>query len=546
MSGPLSHGPPSHGPLSRPTRVRVPNIAYFLTRNARRQPDAVAIVYNGQSWSWAGFNARVSALAHALRADLGLIPGDRVLVQSANNNQMLEIMMAVFRAGLVWAPANFRQGTEEIAYQCRKSKARAMFVEQTFPAHAGACKPFLDHIIAIGDLPGAHRYDDLISRHLGKEVEDSAVMHDDPCWLFFTSGSTGRPKAAVLTHGQMTFTILNHMNDLMPGLSPKDSSLVLAPLSHGAGAHQMVQIAGGAKSVILAQGRFDPAHAWRMVETWRITNMFTVPTIVKMLVEDPSVHQVDHSSLRHVIYAGAPMYRADQKRALQTLGPVLVQYYGLGEVTGAITVLRAEDHHAEDGPAARPGTCGIERTGLQVTIQDASGTVLAPNETGEICVIGPAVFPGYFEDDAVNAKAFRDGWFLTGDLGHMDEQGYLFITGRSSDMYISGGSNVYPREIEEILLEIEGVSEVAILGVPDPHWGETGLCVCVAETGAVPDEESLRAHLAGRVAKYKIPRHVVFLDEMPKTAYGKITKKLVRDVLNERGLIPSPPQSKGL
>ena len=525
-----------------PTSTRVPNVAYFLTRNARRWPGETAIVYGTRSWTWREFDARVSALAFALRDDLGLCAGDGVLVHSANNNQMLEIMMAVYRAGLVWAPANFRQSPAETAYQCRKSRARAMFVEEAFPAHADACRDLLDHVICIGDMPDTRSYDDLISSHPGKRFPDVAVVHDDPCWLFFTSGSTGRPKAVVLTHGQMTFTILNHISDLMPGLGRHDSSLVVTPLSHGAAAHQMAQIAAGAKSVILAQGRFDPAKAWRTVEKWRITNMFTVPTVVKMLVEDAAVHDHDHSSLKQVVYAGAPMYRADQKRALKTLGPVLVQYYGLGEVTGAITVLSPEDHTPNDGPQARPGTCGVERTGIQVTIQDRTGRIRAPGETGEICVIGSAVFPGYLDDPDANAGSFRNGWFRTGDLGHMDDQGYIYITGRSSDMYISGGSNVHPREIEEILLNVDGLSEVSIIGIPDPRWGEVGLCACVAEPGASLDEDRLRAHLEGRVAGYKIPRFFVFLDEMPKTAYGKITKKRVREELTARGLIPSAAQ----
>ncbi len=530
---------------SWPNSTRVPNISYFLTKHARRQPDAIATVYNGASWTWAEFDARVSALAHALRGDLGLAKGDTVLVQSANNHQMLEIMLAVFRAGLVWAPANFRQGTDEVAFQCQKSKARAMFVEDTFPEHAKVCAALVDQTVAIGTLPQTHSYEELVNRHLGKAFVDEPVSREDPCWLFFTSGSTGRPKAVVLTHGQMTFTILNHMNDLMPGLSPRDASLVVAPLSHGAAAHAMAQIAAGAKSVILPQGKFDPALAWEMVETWKVSNMFTVPTIVKILVEDPSVEQFDHSSLRHVIYAGAPMYRADQKRALQALGSVLVQYYGLGEVTGAITVLRPEDHYLDDTPQARPGTCGVERTGLQVTIQDDAGAFCAPFQTGEICVIGPAVFPGYLDDEGANFKSFRNGWFRTGDLGHMDEQGFLFITGRSSDMYISGGSNVYPREIEEILLTIEGVSEVAILGVPDQRWGEVGLCVCVPERGVQIEESRLQSGLDGRIAKYKIPKYFVFLDEMPKSAYGKITKKLVREELEARGLIPMSAKTAG-
>ena len=298
-------------------------------------------------------------------------------------------------------------------------------------------------------------------------------------------------------------------------------------------------MARGAVSVLLPPGRFDPAVAWRLVQDHGVTNMFTVPTIVKMLTEHPSVDQFDHSSLRYVIYAGAPMYREDQKHALGKLGRVLVQYFGLGEVTGAITVLPPHDHHINDGPEARVGTCGFERTGLHVTIQNDSGAHLPPGQTGEICVAGPAVCAGYYMDDAANTKAFRDGWFLTGDLGHMDAEGYLFITGRSSDMYISGGSNVYPREIEELMLTHPALSEVAILGVPHKQWGEVGLAVCVCEAGKSVTGDEITALLKDSLAKYKLPQDYVFLDEMPKTGYGKITKKLVREALEARGVLPA-------
>lgn len=353
---------------------------------------------------------------------------------------------------------------------------------------------------------------------------------------FFTSGTTGRPKAATLTHGQLTFAALNHLNDLMPGTDERDVSLVVAPLSHGAGIHLLSQIAAGAVSVLLPPGRLDPAVAWDLVQRHRVTNTFTVPTIVKILTEPPAVDQADHSSLRYVIYAGAPMYREDQKHALRKLGKVLVQYFGLGEVSGSITVLRREEHHLEDGPEDRVGTCGIERTGMHVTIQDEQGRLLRPMETGEICVIGPAVFAGYFVDDAANEKAFRGGWFRTGDLGHMDAEGYLYITGRSSDMYISGGSNVYPREIEEILLTHPALSEVAILGMPNALWGEVGVAVCTCRPGTTVSPDALTALLETRVARYKLPHRYVFFDEMPKTGYGKISKKLVREELEARGL----------
>ena len=259
-----------------------------------------------------------------------------------------------------------------------------------------------------------------------------------------------------------------------------------------------------------------------------------VPTILKLLVEHPSAAAADTASLRYVIYAGAPMYREDQKRALALLGPVLVQYFGLGEVTGNITVLPAWAHEADDG-AARIGTCGYARTGIEVQVQDDAGREVAPGETGEICVIGPAVFAGYHDNPEANAKAFRDGWFRTGDLGHMDAAGYLYITGRQSDMFISGGSNVYPREIEEKILTHPAISEVAVLGMPDPLWGEVGWAVCVARDGAEVDEAGLAAFLDGKLSRYKLPRRVVFWDALPKSAYGKITKKMIREELARRG-----------
>jgi fatty-acyl-CoA synthase len=266
--------------------------------------------------------------------------------------------------------------------------------------------------------------------------------------------------------------------------------------------------------------------------------MFTVPTILKMLVEHPAVDEHDHSSLRYVIYAGAPMYRADQLRALDKLGPVLVQYFGLGEVTGNITVLPPSHHHSDDGDHARVGTCGFERTGMQVSIQDDAGIELAAGMTGEICVAGPAVFAGYHDNPEANSKAFRNGWFRTGDLGHMDDAGFVFITGRASDMYISGGSNVYPREIEEKILMHPDVTEAAVLGVPDATWGEVGIAVCVLRPGAVLSETALSAWFEDKVARYKRPRQFIFWEAMPKSAYGKITKKMIREELLRRGEAP--------
>ena len=353
----------------------------------------------------------------------------------------------------------------------------------------------------------------------------------DPLWYFYTSGTTGRPKAAVLTHGQMAFVVANHLADLVPGTNEHDASLIVAPLSHGAGIHMLTQVARGARNVLLRTEKLDCEEAWRAIAEYRVSNLFTVPTILNLLVAHEAEARFDHSSLRHVIYAGAPMYREDQRRALSKLGPVLVQYYGLGEVTGCVTVLPAHMHSLDDDPAFPNLSCGHPRTGMEVGIFAEDGRRLSAGETGEISVRGPGVFAGYLDDPETNARVFRGGWFHTGDLGHVDARGFVYITGRASDMYISGGSNVYPREIEELLLTHPAVAEAAVVGVPDPRWGETGVAVIVLRAGARCDAEALQAHLDGKLARYKHPSQIVFWPELPKSAYGKVPKRLIRERL---------------
>ena len=518
---------------------RVMNLAQFLRQTAKRYGGEIALVWGERRWTWAELDRRVDAMAVALAAR-GIGKGDRVLVQSKNCNQMFESLFACFRLGAVWVPTNFRLTADEVAHLAKASGAAAMICGAEFPDHAAAAKqaaPSIRVTISIGAAPFGDDYDALVGEHDGQSAPEAAVERDDPCWFFFTSGTTGRPKAAVLTHGQMGFVVTNHLCDLMPATTHRDASLVVAPLSHGAGIHQLAQVARGVKTVLLGSEKFDAAEAWRLIEQWRVSNMFTVPTILNLLAAHPAADKFDHSSLRYAIYAGAPMYREDQKRALKKLGQVLVQYFGLGEVTGNITVLPADLHEPEDGPHAKIGTCGYARTGMQISIQDDNGRELGAGETGEICVCGLAVFAGYYDNPEANAKAFRDGWFRTGDLGHMDAQGFLYITGRASDMYISGGSNVYPREIEEKVLAHPAVAEVAIVGVPDRTWGEVGIAVCVLCSDARLDEEELLAWLAPKVARYKLPRRVFFWTELPRSGYGKITKKLIRAELDARGCL---------
>ncbi len=523
-----------------PQSRRVMNLAHMLTQNARRFPDRPGLIWGDRQWTWAEIEAAVSALAYGL-GQRGIGKGDRILVHSKNCETMFWSMFAAFRLGAVWVPTNFRLMPDEVVYLATSSGAKAFLCHGDFPKHAEAVAKGASAVEffwrfgagAFGDAS----VEDIIESHADAVQPNAVVNYDDPCWFFFTSGTTGRSKAAVLTHGQMAFVVTNHLCDLLPGTTETDASLVVAPLSHGAGVHQLNQVARGAPTILLSSDRFDIDETFRLIEKHRITNIFTVPTILKMLVEHPAADRYDHSSLRYIIYAGAPMYREDQKAALRKLGKVIVQYFGLGEVTGNITVLPPALHELDDHSNARIGTCGFERTGMQVSIQDDNGKELDAFQTGEICVIGPAVFAGYYDNPEANAKAFRNGWFRTGDLGHLDEQGFLYITGRASDMFISGGSNIYPREIEEKILTHPAVAEVAVLGVPDPVWGEVGVAVCVARTDASIAEEDIRTFLETRITRYKMPKRFFFWEALPKSGYGKVPKRMVRDELESRGLL---------
>ena len=513
-----------------PFSTRTMNLGHLVEQQARRLPDKPAFVWGEQIWDWAAFDARVKAMA-AVFAAHGIGKGDRVLIQSRNCNQLFENMFACFRIGAVWVPANFRGAPDDLAWMAELSGAKLLLCGADFPEHAKIDAPEIIARLAIGEADFGPDIDALMAQ-ADAPPPLAAVDRDDPAWFFFTSGTTGRPKASVLTHGQLGFVINNHLCDLVPGVGPDDASLVVASLSHGAGMHQLMMAARGAPTILPASPRFDTAEIWALVVRWRVSNMFTVPTILKMLVEAPEIGQHDHSSLRYVIYAGAPMYRTDQIRALEVLGPVIVQYFGLGEVTGAITVLPPYAHSIEED--GRTGTCGFPRTGMHVEIQNGAGKPVGPGESGEICVTGPAVFAGYWQNPEANAKSFRNGFFRTGDLGHMDAQGYVYITGRASDMYISGGSNIYPREIEEKILQHPAVSEVAVFGMPDPKWGEIGVAVCSLHPGQSVDPVDLDLFLRDRIASYKVPRQFHVWEEIPKSGYGKMAKRRVRDELERR------------
>ncbi|WP_408899725.1 AMP-binding protein (plasmid) [Nocardioides sp. R1-1] len=524
--------------LDRSTR-RTPNLAAALQQTARRTPHRPAVVFRDLRWTWGELDRRVDALAAALRG-AGVAPGQVVLTHSPNCPDLLTVMYAVWRAGAVWAPTNYRLDPDDVAGLARHTQPVLFVCHRDYADHAAALAGV--PVWWLGDDPSRHAgpadVEQLIEAHADQRPERYDPRCDDPAWLFFTSGSSGSPKAAVLTHDQMQFVVTNHLADLMPDLRAEDGTLVVAPLSHGAGIHVTMHVARGARIVLLPDRRLDPAVAWSLVEKERVSTMFTVPTILNRLAQHPAAAAFDRSSLRYVIYAGAPITAKDLARDLEALGPVLVQYYGLGEVTGNITVWPPWMHCAPE-PGSSP-TAGYERTGMQVSIQDSAGNEVDDGERGEICVCGPAVFAGYLNNDEANQKAFRAGWFRTGDIGYMDETGMLFITGRDSEMYISGGSNIDPREVEEKVLKHPDIEQVAVVGVPDAEWGEVGYAVCVLRRGAASTVPDLVEWCALNMPRYKAPRRVIVVSELPTSGYGKVTKVLLKQLLEELGEWPTP------
>ncbi|WP_221177066.1 AMP-binding protein [Nocardioides pocheonensis] len=510
------------------------NLSILLRQTAARLRKETAVVRGNVTWTWSDVDARVDALAAALEGS-GIGRGDVIMLHAPNSRDYVTVMFAAWRVGAIITPTNCKLTSEELVALADVVRPALLVLAERAVDHARALARLRTWTISDSDVAGGGSdVGRLIDEHLGAHVHDVEVMAGDPAWYFFTSGSSGRPKAAVLTHDHLAFIINNHIADLMPGLSNDDATLVLAPLSHGAGIHVLTHVARGAGIVLLPGESLDVAEAWSLIAQHRVSTMFTVPTILNRLVSAVT-EDTDHSSLRQVIYAGAPITRQDQRRAYDVLGPVIEQYYGLAEVTGAITVLPPAMHEVVPTYEGIV-TAGYPRTGMTISIKDAEGRSVPTGERGEICVVGPAVFAGYLDNDVANAKAFRDGWFRTGDLGVVDEHGLLYITGRASDMYISGGSNIDPREVEEKILAHPHVRAVGVVGAPDAEWGEVGYAVVVVDPGLT--EGDLLAWCRERMARYKAPKLVHVVEQLPTTAYGKVTTPVLRELLQEAGLWP--------
>ncbi len=506
------------------------NLADLLVRQARQLPDRISVLHGAAPHaSHAQWAARSAGLARRLR-EAGLVPGDRVVLFMRNHPRTLELLWGAWWAGLVVVPVNAKLHPREVEWIVDNAQARWAFVTSD---------------VATGPLAGVHRQVDVESAEadtLLAPVPDALAVPvaergpDDTAWLFYTSGTTGRPKGVMITQRNLMTMGLAYFADVDP-VSPDDAIVYAAPMSHGAGLYAIPHLMAGARHVVPASGGVDPAELFALGEALGPLSTFAAPTIVKRLVDHAQQQGIGPANaaraFKTIVYGGAPMYVADIQRALAVMGPRFVQIYGQGETPMVATAL-ARRHLADSSHPRhleRLGSVGVAQTPVRVRIADGHGRELPVGEIGEVLVRGDSVMAGYWRNPEATAAAIRDGWLFTGDVGCLDADGFLTLKDRSKDLIISGGSNIYPREVEEVLLTAPGVAEAAVVGAPDAEWGEVVVAFVVAQAGAMPTPEALDAHCLAQMARFKRPKRYEFVDALPKNNYGKVLKTALRERL---------------
>lgn len=502
------------------------NLAQSLARIAQVDP-ARAALFEGDRLvrSYGELASRCARLAGALHAG-GLQPGDRVVLFMRNHPAYLELLYGAWWAGLMVVPVNAKLHLREAQWIVEHAQASWAFVTPDVGEGLQAPGRCID-------VTGP-AYESLFQ---GEPLPIQARAGDDAAWLFYTSGTTGKPKGVMLSHRNLMTMALTYFVDV-DAVDPRDGIVYGAPMSHGAGLYALPHVLAGARHVVPASGGFDPAEVFGLARSLGRLTMFAAPTIVKRLVDHAEANGLDGEGFKTIVYGGAPMYAEDIKRALRVMGPRFVQIYGQGESPMTITVLpRAHlGNTAHPRYAERIASVGFAQSPVEVRVADEAGRPLPEGEVGEVLVRGDTVMRGYWRDPDATAAAIRDGWLFTGDMGSLDADGFLTLKDRSKDLIISGGSNIYPREIEEVLLLAPGVAEVSVVGAPDAEWGEVVVAFVVPQSGAPVDAASLDRVCLEHVARFKRPKRYEFVGELPKNNYGKVLKTELRRRLQENAM----------
>ncbi|MFE5094836.1 long-chain fatty acid--CoA ligase [Streptomyces sp. NPDC056638] len=499
--------------------MRNQGIGSWPARRNRKTPRRTALLHEGRAIGYAELHDRCTRLAHVLR-DAGVRRGDRVAYLGPNHPAYLETLFATGLLGAVFVPLNTRLAVPELLHQLTDSGSRVLVhaVQPDGRVADLAKGAGVTTLLAVQAGPGP-AYEELLAA-ADTDPLDEEVGHEDVCLIMYTSGTTGRSKGAVLTHGNIVWNSLNVLVDT--DLAGDEVALVAAPLFHTAALNMSclpTLLKGG---TVLLESSFDADRSLRLVERHRVTCMFGVPTMYDAMAAAPGWAGADLSSLRTLLCGGAPV-PSRTARAYLDRGLAFVQGYGMTETApGALVLDRADS-------LSHAGSAGVPHFFTDVRVLRPSGEEAAPGEKGEVVVAGPNVTPGYWNLPEATAAAFLDGGrFRSGDVATVDADGYVRLVDRLKDVIISGGENIYPAEVEDALLGHPDVAEAAVIGVPDPKWGEVGRAVVVPHPGAALTAEELIAHLEGRLARYKIPRSVVLVPELPRNAAGKLLKQPIR------------------
>ena len=497
------------------------NVGEWTTRWAERYPHEPCLKYGELELTKGQFNSRVNRLAHALQ-ETGVRKGDRVAALMANSHVFLEILQGLCKIGGIMVPLNFRLAAPELEFILNDCEpVMLIYSPEFFPLveQLRGKVPSIRRFICELEGGGGDdaQYEPWVSNRSEEEpVPEAEVTLDDPEFIMYTSGTTGRPKGAVVLQGNIQWNCVNSSHAY--SLGNTDVGIICAPMFHvgGLGVSAIPGLYAGSKLVI--QRFFNPSELFRLIEQERATNVFGIPVMFLFMTQVPEFETADLSSLRYFLAGGSPCPRP-LIEAYMKRGVTFAQGYGMTETAPAITILRPEE------ALSKIGSCGKPVFHLDIRIVDLEGNTLPRGQTGEVVVRGPNVIREYWRRPEATAETIVDGWLHTGDMGYFDDEGYLYLIDRKKDMYISGGENVYPAEVEDAVMGCQGVADVGVIGIPDERWGEVGMAIVVPKPGEEVTEAKVIEFCRGRLAKYKIPKKVVFTTELPRTATGKILKK---------------------
>ena len=499
-------------------------IEYWLPKREEISPDKEAVVDGERRLTYRQLNRRVNQLARALQAQ-GLAQGDRLAMLSYNSLECIEVIMASAKLGLTLVPLNWRLTAAELVFQLGDSGVQSLIFDPELQELAQGIleRMSFKRLVVLGREARmeADPYEALLAaRNDAEPVPDKPVTSESPLIIMYTAGTTGKPKGAVLTQGNCFFNALNLQVDLE--FTSSDRNLVALPMFHigGIGLFTLPMLYVGGAVVI--QRTFDPAEMLRLFEQENITVCLVVPAIWLFLIQSPAFDPAPLKKARVLMSGGAPLPHSLVEEYHQH-GLVLQQGYGMSEAAPSVSTL------AKSRALDKIGSVGRVMFNLEARVADEDGRELPRGEVGELLLKGPNVMLGYWNRPEANQESIKDGWFHTGDLARMDDEGFLYIVDRKKDMFISGGENVYPAEVENAIFALEQVAEAAVIGLPDAKWGEVGCAVVALKEGQSLSPEELTAHLKTCLAKYKIPKKVVFTQALPRNAAGKVLKKDLRE-----------------